>query len=1440
MRVVASTCQIILCLVLTAASQTWAAAQVELGAVLQGHLRQLSDHRSRVTGYPGAATAATQIEAHLRVAGSDTVYHRFFHVPVPMDLGASITIADVTHQLHVMWPNMARTSTTVPEGVEGRLVYLTDTGTVQIDAVDLQGAIVLLDYDSADDWVRVFDAGAAAVIFLAVDDVDVTEAAHRRDGASHFLSASADMPRFYAEVVVARRLRQVTPVPVARLTGRMDWLDAQGTTLVAVVQGADPNLQQEAVVIASYYDAISPVPALAPGADQASGVAVWLELARRLLQQPPARTVILVAAPGHFQGLAGMRDFVDMLRQREAGTAAATPLQNRLEGLRIRTVLGLDLSSRGATVALQQAGAPYRVRTVRPTLFHRVEDLAERYEAARLAGEPILGGALKPLAVRRDIGRMPEPIPVDGSVASLAGFLGLTMVTAGDSRPLFDSPADHFEKVDVAGLTRQAGFVLSLLPALLDDPEADWQPARAKDSYGVLTGRFVTWGAGAFEPDAPVPGALVRVRSLQHVLAGVRPDILAITAPDGSYELRGLEARTLYLKPVDLEAYAADRESGRLHTVVDRGAASAVTHPSRVLMDHNEEERTLVGFRARPIILADLFDPRSLLTLDHARLLDGETDADLQRFGLNLPATAAVIEKDGYYDGAGPRKERVGVLFVPPERPVKVVMTSGGLGVGQRLLLLGGGAGDPFGVGLGPAAAPIVTGLAQRVALDLTGLNQQRLDNLQSHGITSQPLRQLHETSRRLAQGNGTQREAWSLAARAHRAIAALVTDAVTGVLFVLLMLLPFSVFAERLLFESKNVHRQVGGAALLFLSAFGVLRYSHPAFDLTLYPLVVLVGFLILALSIVVTAIGMGRLNDQLQRSVSVVVARHRTESRRTAMVGRAFLLGVAQMRRRPMRTLLTCATLLLLTFCLVSFTSVQSTARFHMTPMTQEGGSGNDAVLLRRPGWAGLVAAVPDYLGLSIGVVAAPRFWYEKPGLVRHGGQRTRVAAVLGVTPQERSVTDIDAVLVAGVWLSGARHECLLPVDRAADIGLAETDVGRAYVDYFGEDYLLVGLFDADAFDARVDIGGTPLTPLDVDVYQPEERRAGAFPRGEAPAFAHLPARQVLVLPASVVAGMGRYARLASVAALLPGGRGQLERFAHSIDDNLFARLDGRLWVVDTAQNHSMSAERGVWVPLAIAALIVFNTMLGSVYERTPEIATFNSVGLAPDHVTGLFLAEAAAFATLGGVGGYLLAQVVSKVGLVSDLFPGLTVNFSSYSAVATLAMVMALVVSSAIYPARAAGRLCVPGVERSWQLPRPEGDELVLTMPFSLRLREGMGLCRFVAEYLATCDEQSIGAPFYAERVTEVPDGATGTIRAVVWLAPFDSGVSQSLRIDVESGDDGYATLTLSLRRASGDEGSWMRGNRHFVDGIRRQFLMWRALAESERRLYLATES
>jgi len=45
--------------------------------------------------------------------------------------------------------------------------------------------------------------------------------------------------------------------------------------------------------------------------------------------------------------------------------------------------------------------------------------------------------------------------------------------------------------------------------------------------------------------------------------------------------------------------------------------------------------------------------------------------------------------------------------------------------------------------------------------------------------------------------------------------------------------------------------------------------------------------------------------------------------------------------------------------------------------------------------------------------------------------------------------------------------------------------------------------------------------------------------------------------------------------------------------------------------------------------------------VYERFREIGIYSAVGLAPNHIAALFLAEAAVFATLGAVFGYLIGS-------------------------------------------------------------------------------------------------------------------------------------------------------------------------------------------------------
>ena len=213
-----------------------------------------------------------------------------------------------------MWPNLARTPTLPPGGLEGELV---DGGDGRgLEGQPVAGRIVLLDYDSGRAWVDAFHLGAAAVVFL-----ESPEAAHRKEAELKFLDVPADLPRLYARAPEVNRLRRLAREGVrVRLSGRMVWRRAEGRNLVAVIEGRDPDLRREAILLTAYYDAVSPVPALTPGAEQASGAAALLELARGLAAQPPARTVVLLWTAGHFQNLAGMRHFTPLLLQ-----AARTP-----------------------------------------------------------------------------------------------------------------------------------------------------------------------------------------------------------------------------------------------------------------------------------------------------------------------------------------------------------------------------------------------------------------------------------------------------------------------------------------------------------------------------------------------------------------------------------------------------------------------------------------------------------------------------------------------------------------------------------------------------------------------------------------------------------------------------------------------------------------------------------------------------------------------------------------------------------------------------------------------------------------------------------------------------------------------------------------------------------------------------------------------------------
>ena len=167
----------------------------------------------------------------------------------------------------------------------------------------------------------------------------------------------------------------------------------------------------------------------------------------------------------------------------------------------------------------------------------------------------------------------------------------------------------------------------------------------------------------------------------------------------------------------------------------------------------------------------------------------------------------------------------------------------------------------------------------------------------------------------------------------------------------------------------------------------------------------------------------------------------------------------------------------------------------------------------------------------------------------------------------------------------------------------------------------------------------------------------------------------------------------------------------------------------------------------------------------------------------------------------------------------------------------LVMVVVLLSAIYPARVAGQICTPGIERRWVPPSVEGDRLRMVLPFTLVSKDAYGMGAFLAEFWASHREQSIGAGFYVEDLSISREINTLRLNTKTWLAPFDQGVTQ--QVDLEMSPDestGYYQIEIELHRTSGDYETWRRVCRTFLDDVRKQFLVWRTLAQKDRDHYV----
>jgi hypothetical protein len=92
----------------------------------------------------------------------------------------------------------------------------------------------------------------------------------------------------------------------------------RGANVLALIPGRDPAREDEVIVVGAHYDHLGEIGgAVHPGADDnASGVAVLLELARRVVRDPPARSVLIAAfdaeePPNYRTAAMGSQHWVD-------------------------------------------------------------------------------------------------------------------------------------------------------------------------------------------------------------------------------------------------------------------------------------------------------------------------------------------------------------------------------------------------------------------------------------------------------------------------------------------------------------------------------------------------------------------------------------------------------------------------------------------------------------------------------------------------------------------------------------------------------------------------------------------------------------------------------------------------------------------------------------------------------------------------------------------------------------------------------------------------------------------------------------------------------------------------------------------------------------------------------------------------------------------------
>lgn len=954
---------------------------------------------------------------------------------------------------------------------------------------------------------------------------------------------------------------------------------------------------------------------------------------------------------------------------------------------------------------------------------------------------------------------------------------------------------------------------------------------------------------GELFPEQPAPGTIIQAYQGPAVY-------FAMADTNGRFSFNGICDKKNTFHKVVLEGYRFDPQTGDVIWAIDKKQTGKDNY--RVKMNRRYMETDLVMFTARQITFFDLLEPRTFNYMTRLDMFDGRRDTVPMRY---------------WYSRIDTRDSTMAALFVEPDTPVKFTLSDTLLT--RKLILTNGNSQTPNGKGYLTTRKEDVLPTEYSVAHDMWQLLAPRIHNLESHGVVNDRIDQLRQegltylqtAKEALAVYNYSDfvensRASWALAGRVYSDVQNTQKDVLVGVLFYIALFVPFAYCLERVLFAFADIHKRILGFLGILCAVIGVVYFVHPAFQLTYSPLVVILAFFIVGLSAMVSLIIFFRFEKEMQslQRRSQHMAEEKDVSRWKAFTS-AFVIGVSNLRRRPIRTVLTCVTLVILTFTIMSFTAVKSVRQ--STDVLFSKTAPYKGVLVKAMGWNTLPPLAEDILTNAFAdrATGSPRLWLETPERteavyvpLKRDQHFAQARGMVGLGAQDPLFPEgISQSLVGGRWFTpNENNVCLLPLVLAKRLGIDPKNPEGA-IDVWGTEFQVIGCFDGQAFNKITDLDGEPLTPaiypnemvVEMNETEMEALESGEDVRSFQGRYQHEDASRIILAPACTVRTMGGNFKAIAVVPNSPDGvrslaRSMVDRFGLT----LFAGTDKGTYVYQASDAINYSGVPNIIIPLLIAVFIVLNTMIASVYERKKEIGIYTSIGMAPTHVAYLFVAEAVAFAVISVVIGYLVAQTAAGLLAGTSIWAGMTANYSSLAGIAAMILVILVTLLSVIYPARVAANIAIPDVNRSWTMPKTDGNKMVVTLPFLLRYHEQENIGGFLMTYLEAHKDVSHGM-FSSDAIDclyacPVPKTITSnknaqkpclTVKARVWLAPFDFGVKQTTELvfcPAQSAPD-FLEIQVRIVRETGEEDMWLRINKNFLNAIRKQLLVWRSLRE-----------